>query len=133
MNLFDQDMNITILLLLFINIVGYIYSYLIVSNKVGNNKQIQPSSDRDLEYLKVSIEAISLKYILYKLGPILLGPFSLKEWQVAHFLEYNFPSSISAVFNLSSIFNITLFELSFSAFKWLILGTLKQPQKRDRK
>ncbi len=52
MNLFDQEMNITIILLLFINIAGYIYSYLIVSNKIGSNKQIQPTSDRDLKYLK---------------------------------------------------------------------------------
>ena len=52
MNLFDQDLNVTIILLLFINIIGYIYSYFIVSNNTGSNTQIQPNTDRDLRYLR---------------------------------------------------------------------------------
>ena len=38
-----------------------------------------PKEKFDLDGLKLSNEAISLKYTLYKFGPILLGPFFLKE------------------------------------------------------
>lgn len=52
MNISNPYLYITIILVFLINAFGYIYSYLIVTRKIGSNKQIQPNSNRDLEYFK---------------------------------------------------------------------------------
>ena len=46
-----NHLSLTILLIVLINLSGYIYSYLIVTDKIGLNKQIQPNSDKDKKYL----------------------------------------------------------------------------------
>jgi len=52
LNISNPYLYITIILVFLINAFGYIYSYLIVTRKIGSNKQIQPNSNRDLEYFK---------------------------------------------------------------------------------
>ena len=52
MNISNPYLYITIILVFLINAFGYIYSYLIVTRKIGSNKQIQPNANRDLEYFK---------------------------------------------------------------------------------
>ena len=52
MNISNPYLYITIILVFLINAFGYIYSYLIVTRKIGANKQIQPNTNRDLEYFK---------------------------------------------------------------------------------
>jgi len=46
-----NHLSLTILLIVLINLSGYIYSYLIVKDKIGLNKQIQPNADKDKKYL----------------------------------------------------------------------------------
>ena len=46
-----NHLYLTILLLICINLFGYAYSYLIVTSKIGLNRQIQPKSTRNKEYL----------------------------------------------------------------------------------
>lgn len=46
-----NHLYLTILLLITINVFGYIYSYLIVTNTIGNHRQIQPNAIRDKKYL----------------------------------------------------------------------------------
>ena len=46
-----NHLSLTILLIVLINLSGYIYSYLIVTDKIGLNKQIQPNADKDEKYL----------------------------------------------------------------------------------
>ena len=42
----------TAVLILLINLIGYVYSYLIVSSKIGNAKQIQPNYKISFDYFK---------------------------------------------------------------------------------
>ena len=51
MNIFDSYLVLTILIVIFINTSGYFYSYLIVTKKIGFNKQIQPEAERNKKYL----------------------------------------------------------------------------------
>ena len=46
-----NHLSLTILLIVLINLIGYVYSYLIVTNRVGPNRQIQPNAIRDKKYL----------------------------------------------------------------------------------
>ncbi len=46
-----NHLSLTILLIVLINLSGYLYSYLIVTDKIGSNKQIQPNADKDKKYL----------------------------------------------------------------------------------
>ena len=46
-----NHLSLTILLIILINLFGYIYSYLIVTDKIGLTKQIQPNADKDKKYL----------------------------------------------------------------------------------
>jgi len=46
-----NHLSLTVLLIVLINLFGYIYSYLIVTDKIGSSKQIQPNSDKDKKYL----------------------------------------------------------------------------------
>ena len=46
-----NHLSLTILLIVLINLSGYIYSYLIVTDKIGASKQIQPNADKDKKYL----------------------------------------------------------------------------------
>ena len=46
-----NHLSLTILLIVLINLSGYIYSYLIVADKIGLSKQIQPNFDKDKKYL----------------------------------------------------------------------------------
>ena len=109
MNLFDQDMNITIVLLLFINIAGYIYSYLIVSNKVGSNKQIQPNSDRDLKYLKSHTPLFTVN-VLTLVFFVFIGFFFFKEY----IIDASTDLSIATI--LIQLFIILIFDDTFFYF-----------------
>ena len=51
MNNFDSYLLITVFIVFLINISGYTFSYLIVSKIIGSEKQIQPKSVRDKNYL----------------------------------------------------------------------------------
>ena len=109
MNLFDQDMNITIVLLLFINIAGYIYSYLIVSNKVGSNKQIQPNSDRNLKYLKAHTPLFTIN-VLTLVFFVFIGFFFFKEYII------DMSTDLSIVTILMQLFLILIFDDTFFYF-----------------
>ena len=50
MNIFDSYLFLSILTLFFINGLGYLYSYLIVTEKIGINKKIQFEAERGKEY-----------------------------------------------------------------------------------
>ncbi len=52
MNISNPYLYITIILVFLINAFGYIYSYLIVTKKIGANNQIQPNANREVEYFK---------------------------------------------------------------------------------
>ena len=46
-----NHLSLTILLIVLINLSGYIYSYLIVTGKIGLSKQIQLNTDKNKKYL----------------------------------------------------------------------------------
>ena len=52
MNIFNPYLYITIILVFSINAIGYLYSYLIVTKKIGTNTQIQPNASREIEYFR---------------------------------------------------------------------------------
>ena len=51
MDLVINHLTITLFLLFAINLIAYLYSYLIVSRKLGKNSQIQPDFKIDKQYL----------------------------------------------------------------------------------
>jgi sterol desaturase/sphingolipid hydroxylase (fatty acid hydroxylase superfamily) len=51
LDLVINHLTITLLLLFAINLIAYLYSYLIVSRKLGKNSQIQPDFKIDKQYL----------------------------------------------------------------------------------
>jgi len=60
----EQELIITLILLLFINISGCIYSYLIVSNRIFKDKKIQVQERTDVAYLKKHFGLFSFNVII---------------------------------------------------------------------
>ena len=63
MNLYTNDIFLTLLLVLLINISGYIYSFLFVKNIIGNQSRIQIQSRTNLSYLNNHVPLVAFNVL----------------------------------------------------------------------
>ncbi|MBI44677.1 MAG: hypothetical protein CMG66_00755 [Candidatus Marinimicrobia bacterium] len=103
MNLFDKDLIITLILLFSTNALGYMYSYLIASKKIGVNMQIQPNSNRELKYLRKHtplfiINVFTLMFFVF-IGFLFFKDFIIKPQADFYFTQISFQLFIILIFD----------------------------------
>ena len=109
MNNFDSYLLLTIFIVSLINLLGYIFSYLVVSKKIGFSKQIQPNANRGKKYLfkhtSLFIFNVSLLIIF-----VFIGFYFFEEYIISSHL---FESILVIIFEL---FIVLLFDDTFFYF-----------------
>ena len=93
----------TIFLLVLINLFGYIYSYLIVTNRIGQNRQIQPKFIKDKEYLYnhsyLFIINVSILILFVFIGFYFFNDYIIKQDLEFSFLNLLIYLSIILIFD----------------------------------
>jgi len=107
MNLFDKDLIITLILLFSVNALGYMYSYLIASKKIGTNMQIQPNSNRELKYLRKHTPLFVINVFTLMLF-VFIGFFFFKEFIISSKIDLHVTQVLFQLF-IILIFDDTFF------------------------
>ena len=108
MNLYENQIFITLLLLLFVNVIGYLYSLLYVKNLIGTSSRIQEQLRTDLKYLHDHLPLIIFNILSLMLF-VFIGLYYFKN-----FIINNASISYSAI--LLQLFIILLFDDTFFYF-----------------
>ena len=104
----EKELIITLILLVFINVSGYIYSYLIVTNRIYKDKRIQIQERTDISYLNKHIGLFSFNVITLMFF-VFIGFVFFKDY----IISYN---DISFVVMLAQLVVILIFDDTFFYF-----------------
>ena len=108
MNLYTNDILSTLLLILFINISGYIYSFLFVKKIIGNKSRIQMQSRMDLSYLNNHVPLVVFNVLTLMLF-VFIGLYFFHDYVIN-------TDQISAYKIIIQLFVILLFDDTFFYF-----------------
>jgi len=109
LNIFDSYLFLSILTLFFINGLGYLYSYLIVTEKIGINKKIQSEAERGKEYFLKHTPLFLINVSLLILF-VFIGFYFFEDYIISSNLKITF---LNIFFQL---FVILLFDDTFFYF-----------------
>ncbi len=84
-----NNLFLTILLLVVINSFGYLYSYLIVTGRIGSNNQIQPKSNRDKKYFDKH-KSLFLINVLILMFFVFLGFYFFEDFIIDQTSSFSF-------------------------------------------
>tara|TARA_Y100000590_G_C15684188_1_gene1000965 strand:- start:383 stop:1075 length:693 start_codon:yes stop_codon:yes gene_type:complete len=108
MNIYLNQTVITLLLLVFVNVSGYLYSLLYVKNLIGKSSRIQAQSRTDLNYLNDHLPLIIFNVLTLMLF-VFIGFYFFKDSIINQ-------ESISILGILLQLFVILLFDDTFFYF-----------------